>query len=177
MDISTGSLQNPYGQIYRQNYITNYANGSGAVRNQGVSQPGVSEFNDPSIRMAKRNGIEECQTCKNRKYVDGSNDPGVSFKTPTHVDPKNAASAVMSHEQEHVRHETAKASAQDRKIISQSVQIETSVCPECGKVYVSGGKTTTTTKSDGDGDKKDFFKDNYNKAMSNHFGKSIDTRI
>ena len=25
----------------------------------------------------------ECQTCKERKYQDGSNDPGVSFKTPT----------------------------------------------------------------------------------------------
>ena len=29
----------------------------------------------------------ECQTCKNRKYVDGSDDPNVSFKTPGHIDP------------------------------------------------------------------------------------------
>lgn len=36
----------------------------------------------------KRLGLEECQTCKNRKYQDGSNDPGVSFKAATHVAPE-----------------------------------------------------------------------------------------
>ena len=44
----------------------------------------------------------ECQTCKNRKYQDGSDDPGVSFKTATNVAPEQAASAVRGHEQEHV---------------------------------------------------------------------------
>ena len=32
----------------------------------------------------------ECQTCKERKYQDGSDDPGVSFKTPTSVAPSQA---------------------------------------------------------------------------------------
>ena len=39
----------------------------------------------------------ECQTCKNRKYQDGSNDPSVSFKTPTKLSPDKAAYAVRSH--------------------------------------------------------------------------------
>ena len=29
----------------------------------------------------------ECQTCKNRKYVDGSNEANVSFKNAAHISP------------------------------------------------------------------------------------------
>ncbi len=89
----------------------------------------------------------ECQTCKKRKYQDGSDDPGVSFKTATNVDPKLAASAVRGHEQEHVVREQAKAKREDRKVVSQSVTIHTAICPECGDVYVSGGTTRTSTKA------------------------------
>jgi hypothetical protein len=89
----------------------------------------------------------ECQTCKNRKYQDGSDDPGVSFKTATNVAPEQAASAVRGHEQEHVVREQAKAQREDRKVVSQSVTIHTEICPECGDVYVSGGTTRTTTKA------------------------------
>ena len=89
----------------------------------------------------------ECQTCKNRKYQDGSDDPGVSFKTATSVAPEQAAAAVRGHEQEHVVREQAKAQREDRKVVSQSVTIHTEICPECGDVYVSGGTTRTTTKA------------------------------
>ena len=89
----------------------------------------------------------ECQTCKNRKYQDGSDDPGVSFKTATNVAPEQAASAVRGHEQEHVVREQAKAQREDRKVVSQSVTIHTAICPECGDVYVSGGTTRTTTRA------------------------------
>ncbi len=89
----------------------------------------------------------ECQTCKNRKYQDGSDDPGVSFKTPTNIAPEQAASAVRGHENEHVVREQAKAQREDRKVVSQSVTIHTAICPECGDVYVSGGTTRTTTKA------------------------------
>ena len=89
----------------------------------------------------------ECQTCKNRKYQDGSDDPGVSFKTATNVAPEMAAAAVRGHEQEHVVREQAKALREDRKVVSQSVTIHTAICPECGDVYVSGGTTRTTTKA------------------------------
>ena len=89
----------------------------------------------------------ECQTCKERKYQDGSDDPGVSFKTPTNVAPEQAASAVRGHENEHVVREQAKARREDRKVVSQSVTYHTSICPECGRVYVSGGTTRTVTKA------------------------------
>ena len=89
----------------------------------------------------------ECQTCKNRKYQDGSDDPGVSFKTATNVAPEQAAAAVRGHEQEHVVREQAKAVREDRKVVSQSVTLHTDICPECGDVYVSGGTTRTTTKA------------------------------
>lgn len=89
----------------------------------------------------------ECQTCKNRKYQDGSDDPGVSFKTATNVAPEQAAAAVRGHEQEHVVRERAKALREDRHVVSQSVTIHTEICPECGDVYVSGGTTRTATKA------------------------------
>lgn len=87
----------------------------------------------------------ECQTCKNRKYKDGSNEM-VSFKSPTHISPESAAAAVRSHEQEHVTNAYSKAATNNGKVISASVSIHTSVCPECGRSYVSGGTTRTQIK-------------------------------
>lgn len=90
----------------------------------------------------------ECQTCERRKYQDGSDDPGVSFKTPTNLSPEQAAAAVRGHEQEHVVREQAKAAREDRRVVSQSVTLHTEICPECGRVYVAGGVTRTTTAAD-----------------------------
>jgi len=88
---------------------------------------------------------EECQTCKNRKYVDSSDDPSVSFQSPAHIGPGQAASGVMAHEQEHVSHEQARAEKEGRKVVSQTVSLSVSACPECGRMYVSGGVTRTIT--------------------------------
>lgn len=93
-------------------------------------------------------GEKECQTCKERKYQDGSDDPGVSYQTPTHISPEQAASAVRGHEMEHVVREQASAEREGRRVVSQSVSMHTAICPECGRVYVSGGTTRTTTASD-----------------------------
>ncbi|MDE6840126.1 MAG: hypothetical protein K2P49_04605 [Oscillospiraceae bacterium] len=105
----------------------------------------------PALEDAKsaREVMEEgeCQTCKERKYQDGSDDPGVSFKTPTNIAPEQAASAVRGHENEHVVREQAEARRENRKVVSQSVTYHTSICPECGKAYVSGGTTRTVTKA------------------------------
>ena len=89
----------------------------------------------------------ECQTCAERKYQDGSDDPGVSFKTPTNLTPEQAASAVRGHEQEHVAREQDKARREGRKVVSQSVTYHTAICPECGRAYVSGGTTRTSTRA------------------------------
>ncbi|MBS5149855.1 MAG: hypothetical protein KHY76_02520 [Butyricicoccus pullicaecorum] len=104
----------------------------------------VDEKNSPYETMQEA----ECQTCKNRKYQDGSNDPSVSFKTATRLTPEQAATAVRGHEMEHVSHERARAEREDRKIVQQSVTIHTGICPECGDVYISGGTTRTTTAKD-----------------------------
>lgn len=53
----------------------------------------------------------------------------------------------MGHEMEHVNHEQARAAEEDRVVITQYVQIHTTVCPECGRTVVSGGTTTTVTGS------------------------------
>ena len=51
----------------------------------------------------------ECQTCKNRKYVDGSNEANVSFKNAAHISPEAASSAVRAHEGQHVSNAYHKA--------------------------------------------------------------------
>jgi hypothetical protein len=96
-------------------------------------------------------GITECETCANRKYVDSSNDAAVSYQTPAHIDPGAAMSAVASHESEHVSNDRAKAESEGRVVVSQSVSYQTSICPECGRVYVSGGEARTVTASSGGG--------------------------
>ncbi len=88
----------------------------------------------------------ECQTCKNRKYVDGSNEGNVSFKTPGHIDPGSSAAKVMAHEQEHVANAVAEGSKPNNELVSASVSLQTAVCPECGRVYVSGGVTHTVMR-------------------------------
>lgn len=94
------------------------------------------------IRAEKRAGIEECDTCKNRKYQDGS-DENVSFKSASHVSPEAAGAAVRGHEAEHVANAYDKAKQDGGKVLQASVAIHTAICPECGRTYVSGGETTT----------------------------------
>lgn len=88
---------------------------------------------------------KECQTCKNRKYKDGS-DEMVSFKSPTHISPESAASAVRAHEQEHVSNAYSKAAMKNGKVMTASVSIHMGICPECGRTYVAGGTTHTQIK-------------------------------
>ncbi len=117
----------------------------GAVKAAKV--PDAKDADSIETRNLKKQGIIKCQTCAQRTYQDGSDDPGVSFKTPGHISPEASAAVVSSHEQEHVSNEKSKAQSENRRVVSQNVQLYTAVCPECGKVYVAGGKTTTTTKS------------------------------
>ncbi len=99
-------------------------------------------------------GDIDCKTCSERRYQDGSDDPGVSMKSPTKLSPSQAGSAVRAHEQEHVTRETAKANNEGREIVSQTVDIHMGICPECGRSYVAGGTTTTTTKKASENNQK-----------------------
>ena len=122
------------------------------LRKEGV--PGVEDAKSAAEVMEDA----KCETCEKRKYQDGSDDPGVSFKTATSVDPKAAQAAVRGHEMEHVVRERAKAEREDRKVVSQSVTYHTGICPECGKFYISGGTTRTVTAAD---NTKEFLRKRY----------------
>ncbi len=90
----------------------------------------------------------ECETCRKRRYQDDSDDSMVSFQVPTTMSPEAAKSRVRSHELEHVRREGIKARQEGKQIVSQTVQIKTDTCDECGRIYVSGGLTRTVTRVD-----------------------------
>ena len=106
--------------------------------NEAKEKKKVDEKNHPDK--------QPCQTCQKRRYQDGSNDPGVSFKAAQHLSPETAGSAVRAHESEHVSRNRAKAFRENKEIVYQQVAIHTDICPECGRVYVSGGTTTTVTR-------------------------------
>ena len=135
---------------------TQQAAGQPALSPEGVLPAAAAEGRETVVEaLASEDGVEKtpaeamedgkCETCEKRKYQDGSDDPGVSFKSPTQLNPQQAATAVRMHEQEHVVREQAKAEREGRKVVSQSVTINTDICPECGKPYVSGGVTRTVT--------------------------------
>lgn len=109
---------------------------SGTIQNPGESTEKL---------VGRRSSPAECETCKNRKYQDGS-DEMVSFKSAAHISPEAAASRVRSHEQEHVSNAYNKAEQKNGKVIHASVSIQTAICPECGRTYVAGGETNTQIK-------------------------------
>lgn len=94
-------------------------------------------------QAGRKSSPAECETCRNRKYQDGSDEGDVSFKAAAHIDPNAAAARVRSHEQEHVSNAYQKASENNGKVVSCNVSIHTDICPECGRTYVSGGTTAT----------------------------------
>lgn len=116
----------------------------------------------------------ECQTCKARKYVDGSNDANVSFKTPGHIDPAASYGKVMSHEQEHVSNARKETSGKDAQLVSATVSLKTAICPECGRSYVAGGTTNTMIKYN-----KDNPYDNGRKTIEGSFlkGQNVDMAV
>lgn len=138
ISLSTNTL-NPYSAY-------GYANASSATR------PASPHNAQDSMGIQGGKGIDdtekagrECQTCKERKYQDGS-DEMVSFKAASHISPQAAPTAVRAHEQEHVSNAYQKAEMGGGEVIRASVTIHTSVCPECGRSYVSGGTTETQIK-------------------------------
>ena len=86
-----------------------------------------------------------CTTCENRAYVDQSGDGSVSFQTPTNIGPESAAALVAAHEAEHISNQREDAESDGREVVSESVRMHTAICPECKRVYVSGGQAETLT--------------------------------
>ena len=106
----------------------------------------VSPNPDENIKPGKSVSPADCQTCKERKYQDGSNESNVSFKAAAHISPGAAGAAVRAHESQHVKNAYNKAEKDNGKVLSAIVSIHTAVCPECGRTYVSGGTTNTAIK-------------------------------
>ena len=121
-----------YGQDAVNPMNSNDEDKNGPVLNSGSTEKKPGRKSSPA----------ECQTCKNRKYQDGSNEM-VSFKAAGHIAPSNAAAVVMGHEQEHVSNAYQKAAKNNGEVVRASVRLKTSVCPECGRTYISGGETST----------------------------------
>jgi ribosomal protein L32 len=138
-----------YGGFSKSSHFEGSVNGlANQTKMKHLNEEELQLLKKPDAAKTPQEVMEdsECKTCAERKYQDGSDDPGVSFKTAAHIAPEQAAAKVRSHEYEHVSREQAKARREDRKVVSQSVTIHTSICPECGKAYVSGGVTNTVTK-------------------------------
>lgn len=104
---------------------------------------------DNTVFSSGRVAPVECQTCKNRKYQDGS-DEMVSFKTPGKISPGESYAKVMSHEQEHVANAVAEGNKANKDLVSATVSLKTAICPECGRAYIAGGTTRTIMKTYGD---------------------------
>jgi hypothetical protein len=146
MDINIKTGDYPYNSL-----AANY----GAVNSSETRLPGasgetgasaISGANGGSTNGVYKSTPAECQTCKERTYVDGSNEGDVSFKTPGHIDPGASAAVVMGHEKEHVANAYQEESSGNAKVLSASVSLRTAICPECGRSYVSGGTTATAIR-------------------------------
>ncbi len=103
---------------------------------------------DNTVASSGKVNPVECETCKNRRYQDGS-DEMVSFKTPGKISPEESFAKVSAHEQEHVTNAVAEGNKPGKELISATVSLKTAMCPECGKAYVAGGTTRTMMKTYG----------------------------
>jgi len=142
-----GSYGNNYNHSFTEPAVYGSSRAESASGRENTALPGVRDRQEKERkeRMGIKDPTEECQTCRNRKYKDGS-DEMVSFKSPAHISPESSASAVRSHEQEHVTNAYSRAAAGKGKVLSATVSIRTAICPECGRSYVSGGTTNTQIK-------------------------------
>ena len=148
------SVPSYYNPINVQNNVSQAVPAQGQRQASGgvILDISPETFNASRLQRASASELnpDACRTCESRTYQDQSDDPSVSFQSPTRLSPGQAASAVAAHEAEHVANERARADREGREIVQQSVRLTTAICPECKKVYVSGGETRTTTVASSD---------------------------
>ncbi len=142
-----GAVGSGYNAYNYQNSFNSGAATSGASAAAAAegSKPILNPNEATQRAPGKVSSPAECETCKNRKYQDGSNEM-VSFKSAQHIDPQAAAARVRGHEAEHVSNAYKNAAMKGGKVLQASVSLKTAVCPECGRTYVSGGETATKIK-------------------------------
>jgi hypothetical protein len=145
--------------------------GEDSDRDDKLKGVGSSTDSDEVKKAGRRSSPADCQTCKERKYQDGS-DENVSFKSASHISPDSAAATVRAHENEHVSNAYSKAAQKNGEVVNASVSIHTSVCPECGRTYVSGGTTNTTIKYSNEDNP--YVKEQKSRDAANMIGLNID---
>lgn len=164
-------------------YISGFENTAGAAAGvTGVN--GSEEIKKPTLNpgesdvkaAGRTSAPSECETCKNRKYQDGS-DEQVSFKSAAHIDPAASAATVRGHEQEHVSNAYKKASQNNGKVIQASVALQTAICPECGRSYVAGGTTTTQIKYNNEDESNQYAKDRKAVITDAILGQNVDEKV
>jgi hypothetical protein len=142
--MTIGSIYGPY-QNYYVNPVSNIARVAALTDPTDTSSKAPTDP-DEVKKAGRRSSPEDCETCKNRKYQDGSDESNVSFKAASHISPQSSGAAVRSHENEHVSNAYKNAAQGNGEVLSATVSIKTDICPECGRSYISGGKTNTMIK-------------------------------
>ena len=74
----------------------NTASGNSSLTGVEESKPVVNPGESTKVSPGRKSSPAECQTCKERKYQDGS-DEMVSFKSAAHISPEASASTVRAH--------------------------------------------------------------------------------
>lgn len=75
-------VRHGYNRSRNLSYLYNYGISDSDTRHVTGKENGIGSVDE--------NGKQkECQTCKNRKYVDGSDEANVSFKSAAHVSKKD----------------------------------------------------------------------------------------
>ena len=145
--MTIGGLTGGYGSFGYMNTAMNTGTPGSTASASGTQDVNkASSTPDEVKKLGRRSSPAECETCKSRKYQDGSDESNVSFKAAAHVSPESAGAAVRAHEGQHVSNAYKKAAQKNGEVVNASVSIHTAVCPECGRTYVSGGTTNTTIK-------------------------------
>ncbi len=135
-------MMNGYSTAYMSGgFISPYGTDMGTAATTAPDKVNGSE-EASAITSGKKVSRGECQTCKERKYQDGS-DEMVSFKSAAHISPESSGTRVRAHEQEHVNNAYKKAAQGGGKVLAATVSLRSAVCPECGRSYIAGGTTTT----------------------------------
>lgn len=142
---AVGSYEYGYGYGYGMGISPFGSAAAGSTANADDEKSGgiiINPGESTKVSPGRKSSPAECETCKNRKYQDGS-DEMVSFKSPSHISPEASASRVRAHEQEHVSNAYKKAAQGNGKVLSATVSLRTAICPECGRSYTAGGTTST----------------------------------
>ena len=105
----------------------NTASGNSSLIGVEESKPVVNPGESTKVSPGRKSSPAECQTCKERKYQDGS-DEMVSFKSAAHISPEASASTVRAHEQEHVSNAYRKAAKGGGKVISHLSGMRQKLC-------------------------------------------------